>query len=467
LLVYTGAAAVLIAVFSLVAAQALDHNLRATLDSTLAARATPYLQTLDDPGKPDLPSTGGTGARSRVTDGLAVVIDPTRAVRYSEPAGAARSLLGRLPMESGSSTTVLDRSVDGEDLRLRIDQVSREDGTWTVVVGLGEETTKAAGEKVQDALEVAGPVLLIVIVAGTWWLGGAALRPVERMRAQAASLGASDAHARLSVPDTGDELHALGVTFNDLLDRLHQSLSQQRDFVADAGHELRTPLAIMCAELELADRPNRTPEQLREAITATRTEANRLKDLAEDLLLLAADERRPAERVELSGVIAEAVAVRRPGAQRADITLEVLAARDFAVLGEAAALRRALDNLLSNALDHTGPGGRVEIRMTPEGSGQVRLQVADTGPGFPPEFLPHAFDRFRRADTARTSQASSGLGLAIVAAIATAHGGTATAANNVPGPGAHVCLTLPALTEPAEPSASGLPHLMAEPSVID
>ncbi|HEX3828247.1 MAG TPA: ATP-binding protein, partial [Sporichthyaceae bacterium] len=89
------------------------------------------------------------------------------------------------------------------------------------------------------------------------------------------------------------------------------------------------------------------------------------------------------------------------------------------------------------------------------------------GPGFPPEFLPHAFDRFRRADTARTSQASSGLGLAIVAAIATAHGGTATAANNVPGPGAHVCLTLPALTEPAEPSASGLPHLMAEPSVID
>jgi hypothetical protein len=443
LVVYTAAAAVLITVFSLLAVQALDHNLRATLDSTLAARATPYLQALADAGPPDLPTTAHGAASGRVTNGLVAVMDALGTAQYSDPAGAAAAVKGVLPAPNGSSPELLDRAVDGEDLRLRVDRVSRADGTWTVVTGVGEATTDAAADRVQDALQIAGPALLIVIVAGTWFLGGAALRPVERMRAQAASLGASDAETRLSVPETGDELHALGVTFNDLLDRLHQSLAQQRDFVADAGHELRTPLAIMCAELELADRPNRTPEQLREAITATRIEANRLKDLAEDLLLLAADERRAAERVDLAGVIADAVAVRRPGAQRADVTLEVVAERDFAVLGDAVALRRALDNLLSNALDHTGRGGRVEVRMTPDGSDRVRLQVTDTGPGFPPEFLPHAFDRFRRADTARTSRASSGLGLAIVAAIATAHRGAAAAANNDPAPGACVSLTLP------------------------
>jgi hypothetical protein len=365
-------------------------------------------------------------------------------VQYSEPAVAAASVVAGLPTPGGPTPVLLDRTVASEQLRLRVDRVTRADGTWTVVVGVGEQTTDAAADRVQDALELAGPVLLVVIVAGTWLLGGAALRPVERMRAQAASLGASDVATRLSVPDTGDELHALGVTFNDLLDRLHHSLAQQRDFVADAGHELRTPLAIMCAELELADRPNRTPDQLREAIATTRVEANRLKDLAEDLLLLATHERRAAERVELAGVVAEAVTARRGGAQRAGVRLEVDVERDFAVLGEATALRRALDNLLSNALDHTAPGGRVTVRMASTGPDRVRLQVLDTGPGFPPEFLPHAFDRFRRADTARTARSGSGLGLAIVAAIVAAHGGVATAANNEPGPGACVSLNLPA-----------------------
>jgi signal transduction histidine kinase len=454
LVVYTAAAAALIAVFSLLAVQALDHNLRATLDSTLAARATPYLQALSDRGRPDLPGTAQASTGRRITDGLVVVIDPDGTVRHSEPANAATWVDALLPSGHAPQTAVVDRMVAGERLRLRVDRVARDDGTWTVVVGVGEETTDAAAERVQDALEVAAPVLLLVIVAGTWLLGGAALRPVERMRAQVASLGASDSEARLSVPDTGDELHALGVTFNDLLDRLHHSLAQQREFVADAGHELRTPLAIMCAELELADRPNRTPKQLREAIAATRTEANRLKALAEDLLLLAADGQRPAERVELAEVISDAIAAHRPGAQRADVRLVVVADRSFAVTGDPSALRRALDNLLSNAVDHAGPGGKVEVQMTRAAADRVQVQVLDTGPGFPPAFLPYAFDRFRRADTARTSRTSTGLGLAIVAAIVTAHGGQVSAANNDPGPGACVSLVLPT-ADTAEAGVNG------------
>jgi hypothetical protein len=458
--IYTAAAAVVIAVFGFLAAQALDHSLGSTLNSALAARATPFLQALADEGSPDMPATAQSAGRTRTTDGLVVVLDGSGAVRYSEPLGAAKSVDAVLPAAAEGSPVLVDRTVSGEDLRLRVDRVPRADGTWTVVVGVGRESTAAAADRVQDAMEFAGPALLVLVGVGTWLLAGAALAPVERMRAQAASLGASDSEARLSVPDTAGELHRLGVTFNDLLDRLHHSLSQQREFVADAGHELRTPLAIMCAELELADRPNRTPEQLREAVTATRVEANRLKDLAEDLLLLAADSRRLVERVDLSDVVAEAVAARLPGAQRAGVRLEQPTDAAFPVLGDPAALRRSLDNLLSNALDHTGPGGCVEVRLDPDGPGRVCLSVTDTGPGFPADFLPHAFDRFRRADTARASRlagSSTGLGLSIVATIVANHGGSVHAVNNDPPPGARVSLILPTAPS-AQSDDSHHPH---------
>jgi signal transduction histidine kinase len=419
----------------------LDHSLRSTLDATLAARATPYLQVLAEPGRVELPlPTAQEPSPSR--EGLAVVIDPTGAVKYAQPA-RARSIPVSMP--AGRSTRLLDLTFDGEKLRLRVDGVSRADGTWTVLVGVDRETTEAAAEKVQDVLEYALPALLLIIVAATWTLAGAALTPVERMRAEAGALGHADAAGRLTVPEGRDELHALAVTFNDLLERLHLSLAQQRDLVADAGHELRTPLAILCAELELADRPGRSAQELREAISGARAEAARLAALAEDLLLLATHEGRPATPVDLSGVAAEAVEARRGPADRAGVRLDLTAPETCVTLGDPTALRRALDNLLGNALDHSPPGSTVEMDIDARPDAVV-LRVRDGGPGFPPDFLPHAFDRFRRADTARSSQTSHGLGLAIVAAIATNHGGTAAAVNNEPPPGACVSITLPRTT---------------------
>jgi hypothetical protein len=443
---YTLAATGLFGVWAVVAVQALNNNLHATLDNTLAARATPFLQALNEPEAPDLPAAAANPGTGRVTDGLAVVLAPDGSVRYSEPVAAAAAVRAALPAGAVHSPTIRNRDINGEELRLRVDAVPRVDGVWHVVVGIGRETTDVASDRVQDVLEIALPALLIIVIGGTWLLAGSALGPVERMRAAAAALGATDAEARLTEPATGDELHALAVTFNDLLDRLHLSLAQQRDFVADAGHELRTPLAIMSAELELADRPHRTPEELREAIATTRDEVERLRELAEDLLLLATEERSLPDlsaTVDLQQIVAAAVTTHQGVADRHGVRLHAVLPTACPVPGEATALRRAVDNVLSNALDHTPAGGAVAITLGPAAAGQVCLQVADTGPGFPPEFLPHAFDRFRRAHTARTSSASTGLGLAIVAAVVRGHGGTVSATNADPGPGATVYITLP------------------------
>jgi signal transduction histidine kinase len=443
---YTLAATGLFGVWAVVAVQALNNNLHATLDTTLAARATPFLQALNDPESPDLPADAADTGTGRVTDGLAVVIAPDGSVRYSDPPAAAAAVRPVLPLEDLGTPALLDRDVSGQQLRLRVDTVRRSDGVWHVAVGVGRETTDEASDRVEEVLAVALPALLVIVAAGTWLLAGSALRPVERMRAEAAALGASDAEARLTEPATGDELHALAVTFNDLLDRLHQSLAQQREFVADAGHELRTPLAIMVAELELADRPHRSPEELREAISTTRSEVERLRNLAEDLLLLATEEQALPDRsarVDLREVVAAAITTRQGSADRQGVHLRASLPAGCPVQGDAAALRRVVDNLLSNALDHTPAGGAVTVELRPAAAGMVSLQVRDTGPGFPPEFLPHAFDRFRRAHTARTSNTSTGLGLAIVAAVVRAHGGTVQARNAEPGPGATVTVTLP------------------------
>jgi signal transduction histidine kinase len=446
---YTLAATGLFGVWAVVAVQALNNNLRSTLDSTLAARATPFLQALNEPESPDLPAAASERGSGRVTGGLAVVFAADGGVRYSDPPAAAAPVRAVLPVGEAPSPALLDRDVNGQQLRLRVDTVARRDGVWHVVVGVGVDTTDEASDRIEGVLRVTLPVLLVIIAGGTWFLAGAALRPVERMRAEAAALGAGDAGARLTEPATGDELHALAVTFNDLLDRLHHSLAQQRDFVADAGHELRTPLAIMAAELELADRPHRTPAELREAIATTRSEVERLRTLAEDLLLLATEEGALPDlssAVDLREVVAAAVTARQGIADRAGVTLQAVLPLSAPVAGEAAALRRAVDNVLSNALDHTPAGGTVSLELYPAGAGEVCLEVSDTGPGFPPEFLPHAFDRFRRAQTARTSVTSTGLGLAIVAAVVRAHGGTVAAKNRVPGPGAAVSITLPMAT---------------------
>jgi two-component system, OmpR family, sensor kinase len=282
-------------------------------------------------------------------------------------------------------------------------------------------------------LLILGPAALLLAVFAGYRLAGAALRPVESMRREAAEISSETSGRRLPVPEARDEVRRLGETLNEMLERLDEGLLRERRFVADAGHELRTPLSLLRTELELALRRPRSTEELQAAIRSATEEVERLIGLAEALLVLdrsgAAAQLEEIDPRELLDAVARRFGTRAGAEGR---TLEVSASGRFE--GDRRRLEQALGSLVDNALTH----GQGTVRLAAEHDhGEMVLLVSDEGPGFPEEFLPYAFERFSRADDARTS-GGAGLGLAIVDAVARAHGGRASAA------GATVTLVLPA-----------------------
>ena len=265
------------------------------------------------------------------------------------------------------------------------------------------------------------------------------------MRRRAAAISAQTPGERLPVPPTKDEIERLGETLNEMLARLEEGLQREREFVADAGHELRTPLALLRTELELALRQGTSIDELREALARSIDETDRLAQLSEDLLLIARTDQgrfplrsEPLEASQLLGAVATRFAWRADEARR---TLSVEAPDELPLVGDRLRLEQAIGNLVDNALRY----GDGPIRLTASSTnGRVGLHVSDEGAGFPPDFVGRAFERFARVDSAR-ARGGAGLGLSIVRAIAEAHGGSAEAANRRPR-GAEVWLTLPATT---------------------
>jgi signal transduction histidine kinase len=233
---------------------------------------------------------------------------------------------------------------------------------------------------------------------------------------------------------------------NGLLARLQAALARERRLVADAAHELRTPLAVLRTELELASRRERTREELVDAVANAARETDRLVRLTEDLLFLArTDEGVPVLRSEpqhLGDFLNTALSAHAQRAAAGGVSCHVNVVDDAVVMLDEARVRQAVENLLDNALRVAPPGSSIEVDARVE-DGMAVIAISDDGPGFPPDLLPEAFQRFRRGDVARARQdGGSGLGLAIVQAIARAHGGWADAANRPDG-GATVRLAIP------------------------
>ncbi len=297
---------------------------------------------------------------------------------------------------------------------------------------------------------------------GGYGLARAALSPVERLRREVASVSARDPAPGLQVPRTRDEIAALAVTMNELLGRLQGSLARQRALVADASHELRTPFAVLRGELELAGRPGRSREELAAAVDRASEEVARLARITEQLLFLArSDEDRIQPRLEpasISALLTRSAEHADARGREAGVTLRVDAPAGLMAEIDPDRIREAVDNLVDNALQFAPAGTPVVISARAAGPGLV-VEVRDAGPGFPAEFLPDAFGRFARPDSGRArSDGGAGLGLAIVNAIALAHGGRATA-RNLPGGGAVVTLELPG----AGADRSGAGGLVPEP----
>jgi heavy metal sensor kinase len=334
------------------------------------------------------------------------------------------------------------RSVPGLDEPSRVLATPVDRGV--LVVGASREDRAETLASLRDELLIAGPIALLLATLAGYFLAGVSLRPVESMRRRAAAISAETPGDRLPLPPTRDEVHRLGKTLNAMLERLEDALQRERDFVADAGHELRTPLALLRTELELALRHGGSVAELEEAVRRSADEVERLAQLAEDMLLIARSDRGRlplhVERVDVSELLAAVASRFGWRAEEAGRALEVDAPAGLPLDADRLRVEQALGNLVDNALRYGG--GEVKLAATTV-DGTVELHVTDEGRGFAAGFLPHAFDRFARADGART-RAGSGLGLSIVRAIAEAHGGTARAENGTTR-GADVAVVLPAI----------------------
>ncbi|HWB56572.1 MAG TPA: ATP-binding protein [Gaiellaceae bacterium] len=326
--------------------------------------------------------------------------------------------------------------------RLLVRRMATPAGERLVVVGASLEDRNDTVHGLLTELLLIGPAALLLASLLGYAVAAAALRPVESMRAEAAAISAAEPGRRLPLPPAADEVRRLGETLNAMLERLEAALARERAFVADASHELRTPLALLKAELDLALRRPRSSSELEAALGSAAAETDRLVRLAEDLLVLArSDQRRLSlrrERISASRLLSDVAGRFRQEAGKNGRTIDVAAAADLQLVGDRVRLDQALGNLVENALRH---GSGVISLGAAETDGAFELHVADDGPGFPPEFLGRAFERFARADEARSGD-GTGLGLAIVQAIARAHGGTVGASNRAEG-GADVWLSIP------------------------
>lgn len=437
-LAFAFAAAVLFAAGAWLFAASLSAAQLNAIDTLLAAQLPTAARYVS--GTPQSSAAPG--------DYLLQVIDPADRVSGSSSEDAGRASLlppGDLARARRSRVTVTT-TADGEGTRVTGEPLPGRPG-WVAVAAVSLETYDATQSQVVRGLAVGGGVFMAIAGAGAYGLARAALSPVERLRRQAAALSVRDADgAALEVPRTRDEIAALAGTMNSLLSRLRRALDTERAFVADASHELRSPLAILRGELELAARPGRDASELAAAVRTAAEEADRLARVTDDLLVLARGdagrlELRPAE-TDLLDLLGRSAALAGPLLDAAGVTCRVDVPAGSRARVDTDRVRQAVDNLLANAARFAPAGSAIVITAREDGP-DLRIEVGDDGPGFPDAFLPHAFERFRRPDGGRSrDDGGAGLGLAIVQAICAAHGGRATARNK-PGGGAVVSLGFP------------------------
>lgn len=455
-LLFALATAALISIAGVVFVLQLRVSVDASLDPGLRARVAIVADEFGTEG-------GFPGQNSN--DAIVQVVALNGKVLAATPAAGGRTLLDPAQRDLALAGEVsFTAAANGDRSRILATTAETDQGRVLVVVGAGTDVSDAAVDRAVSALVLGGPPAVVLAGIGAWLLAGAVLRPVERMRRTAADISDRDLDRRLAVPATRDEIAALGTTINALLGRLQSALSRERAFVADAGHELRTPLAILRTELELAARPGRSRDDLADAVALAGEETDRLIRLAEDLLLLArADNAQPFLRsvdVALPTLLKTAARGASTLAADRNVTVVATSPEELTVIADPDRLRQAVDNLIDNATRHAAEGSTIEVTTACPNPGIVAIRVADRGPGFPSDFLPHAFERFHRAENARTRHGGgTGLGLSIVRAIAEAHGGRAYA-NNRNGGGAVVTIEVPIETPTRDP----LHHVGARPS---
>jgi two-component system OmpR family sensor kinase len=405
-------------------------QLTEALDDGLQARVSDVQRLLARSGDRPPKLSGGLFEGE---EGFAQILSPKGEVVASTLQRGAGPAIDSVQVDQATGgPLIVNRDVPGLDAEARVlaKPATLPEESYVIVAGSSTGDRNEALAGIAGAFAIGAPLALLVASGLGYLLASRSLAPVEVMRRRADEITLERSGERLPLPGAEDEIHRLGETLNRMLDRIEASLERQRVFVADASHELRTPLAVLRAELELADRSQRTREELEIALRSAVEEVDRLSRLAEDLLVVARSDqgRLPIrrERVDVGALLARMGD--RFGRRAAESGREIVVDVPAHLEAELDVLRveQALGNLIDNALRH----GAGQVRVSAQrANGSVLLEVSDTGPGFQDAFREQAFERFTRADGGRTG-GGAGLGLAIVQAIATAHGGRATIAGS-------------------------------------
>lgn len=448
---YTAVFAPFFAVLALAAYQFVAFTSQERVDEFLAESAATVAAAIEFEhrlGAPDSVAMQAVVASMKLPDVAVHVVDASSGLVFTTPPGA---LQGRPPREaramevSGVLADALARTARGaprDPAVVTLRDAGTEVRVFTLPYALANRSLviavaqgmNARARTLRDArwaLAIGFPLVMAIATLGGVWLAGKSLTPVDEMAAQAQRIGATNLHQRLPVAHTGDELARLATVFNGLLARLEEAFEVQARFAADASHEMRTPVAIISGEAEHAlARDDRAREELRDALRVIRDQSLRLRGVVDDLFFLAradSGERmlRPAP-LYLRDVLEEAVRGLRTVAAVRAVTVQLAESDDAPIMGDEALLRRAVDNLLVNAVKYSRPGGAVEVSLA-SCAGDWCVDVSDNGPGVSPAAQPRLFERFFRAHEAPEVRAvdGAGLGLAITRWIARAHHGDA------------------------------------------
>ena len=435
--------------FALVFYLVLEANLYAELDTRLQERATLLTRTVGasaqpntNPQIPALPLLEEFAAPGIYAQ-LIAVDDTVQATSLN----LAR---GRLPLDAeslssaraGNSAFATVRAGADEDLRLLAVPVGEATGS-VLVVAESLEPLQRTLAWARTLIIGGGSIALMLVLVGATLLTGRALAPIQQLTLMGAHVAATgEYHTRVPVPRRRDEVAQLAVTINDLIATIERSLLQQRQFLADTSHELRSPLTAVLANLDLLRR-NLDPAERELSLSEATAEARRMRRLVNDLLLLAqADATQVIGHtpVQLDQVVTKTVAMIARRATTHTLRAEVEPA--VTIVGDGERLTELLRNLLENAINYTPPGTEIVVRLQ-RSHRRAQLIVSDSGPGIAPEHLPYVWDRFYRVDKARSrSLGGSGLGLAIVKYIVEAHGGTVNL-TSIPGTGTTFTIHLP------------------------
>jgi len=433
--------AIALTVGSVALVRTLDHSLVSNRDGIAKARTS------------DLATLAAQGALPPVLtniddDSVAQVVDAQGRVLAASPNIKGAGPISDLPAPRGSRPVV--RTLDGapddnetENYRVWVRSATSPDGPVTIYVGTSKESVPETSQTLRRALLVGVPVTVVVIGFVSWLLIGRALRPVEAIRREVAGISDRALDRRVPVPATDDEVSRLAETMNRMLDRLEASQRRQREFVADASHELQSPITAIRAQVEVA---LAHPESARwdEVGADVLEDCDQTERLVRDLLYLARAEEvaasQPAEPLDLDDVVLEEAARAR---STSDVAIDTSRVSAAPVRGSREELRRLVRNLVENGVRHAVRSVRLEVSLA---DGRAHLDVVDDGPGIPMDERERVFDRFYRADDARARGAGgTGLGLAIARAIAEGHGGTLSLADG--DGGAHFVLDLPSVVD--------------------